>query len=148
MTVAPRLGAAAVVIHDGAVLLVKRGKAPSKGKWSFPGGRVEPGETGLAAALRELTEETGVTATDPQYLTNTDAIGYDTDGNLTHHYLIACVLCRYANGTPVPADDADDARWVPLDEVSALDITDRVLPVIRLGLDASEIAPSDAASLR
>ena len=57
----PKLGASACVWKDGKVLLVQRAKPPL-GLWSLPGGHVEFGETALAAAERELLEESGVTA--------------------------------------------------------------------------------------
>ena len=44
----------------GRFLLVRRAHPPAQGKWSIPGGRVEPGETGEQAVVRELLEETGL----------------------------------------------------------------------------------------
>ena len=41
----PRCGAAAFVVHENRVLLVRRGRAPAAGEWAIPGGRVRPGET-------------------------------------------------------------------------------------------------------
>ena len=43
------------------VLMCKRHKEPYKGLYNLVGGKIEPGETGLAAAYRELEEETGIT---------------------------------------------------------------------------------------
>ena len=107
----PRLGAIAVVPHEGRLLLVKRAKAPNALTWGFPGGHVEMGETGLAAAVRELHEETGVIASPVRYLTNIDAISYTRDGAVEYHYLLTAVLCSYVSGTPVAADDAADVGW-------------------------------------
>jgi 8-oxo-dGTP diphosphatase len=51
----------AVLLDDtGRLLLIRRGRAPSRGLWSVPGGRVEPGETGPDAVRREVLEETGL----------------------------------------------------------------------------------------
>jgi ADP-ribose pyrophosphatase YjhB (NUDIX family) len=57
----PKLGASACVWKEGKVLLVLRAKPPL-GLWSLPGGQVEFGETAIAAAERELLEESGVMA--------------------------------------------------------------------------------------
>ncbi|WP_179379404.1 NUDIX hydrolase [Jannaschia marina] len=119
MTDRPKLGAIAVVQRGDAVLLVQRGKAPNAGLWGFPGGHVELGETALEAAERELLEETGVVAQAAGYLTNVDVIEHDEGGAVRVHYLLAAVRCTYVSGAPVAADDAVDARWVPVAEVRA-----------------------------
>lgn len=111
---APRLGALAVVIRNDHALLVRRSKDPDYGLWGFPGGHVELGETALDAAARELHEETGLRADPVEYLTNIDVIRHDETGALSVHYLLAAVLCDYRSGTPVAADDALEAAWVPL----------------------------------
>jgi 8-oxo-dGTP diphosphatase len=51
---------AVVLDGDGRLLLVRRGREPSRGLWSLPGGRVEAGETGADAVVREVFEETGL----------------------------------------------------------------------------------------
>ncbi|MFT4012124.1 MAG: NUDIX hydrolase [Paracoccus sp. (in: a-proteobacteria)] len=107
----PRLAALAVTLRGDQVLLVRRRNPPDAGLWGFPGGHVEPGETALAAAARELLEETGVTAHPRAYLDNIDMIAHDPDGTLRFHFLLAAVLCDYQAGEPRAADDAQDAAW-------------------------------------
>lgn len=53
--------AAAVIINDGQVLLVRRREREGQLSWQFPAGQVEPGESGAQAAVRETQEETGLT---------------------------------------------------------------------------------------
>lgn len=134
---APKLGAIAVVIHQGQALMVQRGKQPNAGLWGFPGGHVELGETGIEAAVRELHEETGVEATAVGYLTCIDVIARAEDGAVQHHYLLAAVRCAYVSGTPKAADDAADAAWVPVAAIFANDrpFSASVGHVLRLALD-------------
>ncbi|SFS20352.1 NUDIX hydrolase [Yoonia litorea] len=117
---APKLGAIAVVAHEGQILLVKRKKEPNANTWGFPGGHVELGETALAAAARELLEETGIVARPEHYLTNLDVIHHDETGALRFHYLLAVVLCTYESGTPLAADDVSDAGWFDPARISEL----------------------------
>ena len=58
MTPVPAVGV--VCFRGDEVLLIRRGRPPRQGQWSLPGGRIEPGERAVDAALRELREETGV----------------------------------------------------------------------------------------
>ncbi len=126
------LGAIAVVIHNDQVLLAKRRKNPDSGLWGFPGGHVELGETALAAAARELQEETGITANPIDYLTNIDVVFCNPDGSVAVHYLLAVVLCDYVNGTVQAADDVSDARWFDCDDIRAgsISMSDRVVEVM------------------
>ncbi|PRY76624.1 bifunctional NMN adenylyltransferase/nudix hydrolase [Yoonia maritima] len=50
----------AVVVQSGHVLLIERSMQPGKGLWAIPGGHIDPGETALDAAIRELYEEAGL----------------------------------------------------------------------------------------
>jgi ADP-ribose pyrophosphatase YjhB (NUDIX family) len=124
------------VLRDNHVLLIKRKNEPDAGLWGFPGGHIERGETGLAAAARELQEETGVFATPVTYLTNLDVITYAPDGSVAFHFVLAAVLCEYQSGTPHAMDDALAADWVPVDDVMAHSIglsrdVDHVLQLAR-----------------
>lgn len=118
----PKVAALAVVIRDNHVLLVRRKNPPDAGLWGYPGGHVDLGETGLAAAARELQEETGVIATPVAYLTNLDIITHTPDGAVAFHFLLAAVLCDYQSGEPQAMDDALDAGWISFDDVRAQNI--------------------------
>ncbi|SMO98114.1 NUDIX hydrolase [Paracoccus laeviglucosivorans] len=133
----PRLAALAVTLDGDRVLLVQRRNPPDAGLWGFPGGHVEPGETALDAAARELHEETGVTARPLAYLDNIDVIERGADGALRFHFLLAAVLCDYVSGQPAAADDALDAGWVPVTDVFAnrLPLSASVADTLRRALE-------------
>ncbi|CUH87744.1 putative DHNTP pyrophosphohydrolase [Phaeobacter sp. CECT 5382] len=130
----PVLGAIAVVCHRDEVILIQRKNPPNAGWWGFPGGHVELGESAMQAAVRELHEETGVTARAIEYLTNIDVILRDPAGLVQKQYLLTAVLCAYESGTPAPADDALAARWLAVDslETQGLELIDQVAEVARL----------------
>lgn len=136
MTATPRLGAIAVLVAGDRVLLAQRGKSPDRGLWGFPGGHVEPGETALEAARRELREETGLEARAVEYLTNVDVIRRDDAGRVIVHYLLAAVLCADPVGTPRADDDAMDVAWMPVEAVRrrTLPMSARVDEVMELAL--------------
>lgn len=119
MTPTPAVGV--VVLRGEEVLLVKRGSAPRLGQWSLPGGRIEWGETAEAAALRELTEETGVTAELLGLVEVLDAVFTSrTTGEVTRHYVLIDFAARWLSGEPVAGDDAAEAKFVHHSEVAGL----------------------------
>ncbi|MDP5217501.1 NUDIX hydrolase [Ruegeria sp. 2205SS24-7] len=136
MTQLPRIGALAVVLRDGEVLLARRRNKPDAGLWGFPGGHVEWGETVLLAATRELREETGIHAEPIDYLTNLDLLQHGEDGSVDLHYLLVGVACRYVGGTLQAADDVSDARWFETQAVLAGDLpmSARVPDLLQLAL--------------
>lgn len=102
-----------IVVRDGAVLLVRRGRGVATGLWSLPGGRVEPGETLAEAVEREMAEETGLAVRCERFVGWVDRRGED------HHYLIFDFLVEAADPShAVAGDDASDVAWVPLVEVA------------------------------
>lgn len=137
MTRHPRLAALAVLPHDGQVLLVRRRNPPDAGLWGYPGGHVEWGETVAEAAVRELSEETGVRAAAVDWLANLDILVRDDAGQVEHHFLLAAILCRWNSGAPRPMDDADEAAWIPQETVlsRALPMSRDVDRILQLALD-------------
>jgi len=118
----PIAGVMAIVRKHGQVLLVRRSKAPGAGRWSFPAGKIERGETLGEAALRELSEETGIVASFGEVLTAVDAIEYDDDGHLRFHFVIVAARCDWQAGDPRPGDDALEAQWFTPEQVRDLDL--------------------------
>jgi len=127
----------AVVIRGDEVLLVRRANPPDAGLWGFPGGKIEQGETLTQAALRELHEETGVTAEALRAFTAVDVFDRDPEGALHRHFILIAVLCRWVAGEPVAGDDALEARWV--DHATLADAG------LALSLDVAEVAAQAAA---
>lgn len=105
-----------VCLRGDQVLLIRRGTPPRQGEWSLPGGRIEPGERAVDAALRELREETGVEAEIAGLIDVVDGIFPDSD----RHYVLIDYAARWMSGEPVAGDDAVEARFVALDQVEAL----------------------------
>jgi 8-oxo-dGTP diphosphatase len=114
----PRLAVGAVVMRDRLVLLVRRGKPPARGLWAVPGGSVRLGESLRQAAEREILEETGLTIRAGEPLLTFETIQQDADGRIRFHYVIIDLAAEYIAGEIQPADDASDARWFTLDEVT------------------------------
>jgi len=108
--------AGVVCLRGDEVLLIRRGRPPKQGEWSLPGGRIEPGERAVEAALRELREETGVEAEITGLLDVVDGIFPEAG----RHYVLIDYAARWLAGEPVAGDDAVEARFVALDEVEAL----------------------------
>ncbi|CAE6791344.1 MAG: NUDIX hydrolase [Nitrospira sp.] len=100
-----------VVVREGKVLLVRRNNPPDAGKWGFPGGKIELGETLRVAAAREVKEETGLLVSPNQVITALDVLDRDAQGSLRFHYVLIAVLCDWISGVVEPADDVSDAAW-------------------------------------
>lgn len=118
----PRLAVGGVVIRGQRVLLVRRGKAPSRGQWAIPGGRVELGETLQKAVEREVLEETGVRVQAGEICHVFDVVRRDDAGRVRFHYVIVDLMAEYVSGEPQAADDASEAGWLAPDELRDLTV--------------------------
>jgi 8-oxo-dGTP diphosphatase len=106
-----------IAVVDGRqVLLIKRANYPDVGLWALPGGIMEVDEPPVDAAVRELEEETNVTAapTDLVLLSGeTVAVG-DGRYNICYNYVVSRAR---TSGQPAPNSDAQEARFWTLDDI-------------------------------
>lgn len=107
----PSVGA--VVFKGSDVLLIKRGKAPLKGHWSIPGGKVEFGEPLEQALIREVREETGV---EIKILGLIDVFESLPTSTINKHYLMVDYVAEWVSGEVAAGDDADEAEFVSFPE--------------------------------
>lgn len=127
MTQQPRtLVVGAAIIRDGAVLAARRtAPAEAAGRWEFPGGKVEPGESREDALVREIAEELGCRIELTGWLPGHALIGD------SHELRVACGVLT--QGEPTPTEH-DLIRWVTageLDDVDWLDPDRPFLPALR-----------------
>jgi ADP-ribose pyrophosphatase YjhB (NUDIX family) len=133
----PCIGAGAVIIQEGRVLLVKRGHPPLAGEWSIPGGVLEVGESVRKAAVREAREETGLMVEPLELLGVFDRIVRDPAGKVRYHYVLIDFLCQRVGGELCAASDAAEVRWFKQAEVEMLPLAKDTAEVIRLGFEKS-----------
>lgn len=114
--------ASAVVFDGDRVLLVLRGRQPSKGLWSVPGGRIEVGETALEAVVREIREETGLEAEIVGVCGFYEPVIRYANGALVRPYRITVHFGR-CKGEPRAGGDAADARFFQVDACRELELT-------------------------
>jgi len=106
-----------VLSSDRHVLLIRRKNEPFKGAFALPGGFMEIDETLADAAARELQEETGLAGLQLERLRVFDAPDRDPRGRTVSLAFLATTAGR---PKPTAGDDADDARWLPLDDLPAM----------------------------
>jgi 8-oxo-dGTP diphosphatase len=119
----PVVGVAAMIFSDECILLVKRGNEPAKGRWGLPGGVVEIGETVREAIAREVEEETGILVRPIELLDVFNNIIRDDEGRVRFHYVLCEFLCENVGGDLKASTDVSDAKWVPLLELSSIDMS-------------------------
>jgi ADP-ribose pyrophosphatase YjhB (NUDIX family) len=139
----PMVGILALVRRGDRFLLVRRAREPNQGRWGFPGGVQELGETVIEAAQRELAEETRVTADGARVFTALDAIDRDDGGRIRYHYTLIAVLMDWVAGEGEAGDDAAETGWYGLEDIEAIPT---IPAVARLMIGALEGSADQAAA--
>lgn len=112
----------AALVRDGRVLAARRtAPAAAAGRWEFPGGKVEDGETPEAALVREIAEELGVTIEVRRWLAGSAPIGTA--------YELTVAIADIVDGEPDPVDH-DEVRWLTADELDDVDWLDPDRPFL------------------
>ena len=113
------VGCGALVIgKDKKMLMVRQEVGYWAGRWIFPGGKLEMGETLEAAARREVLEETGC------HFETVRQIGayvsYDPDTTFEKQVVLVYYLGNYSRGRLVVGEGVTDSGWFGMDEIEAM----------------------------
>ena len=122
----PIVGVGAVILDGGKILLEKRKNQPGRGKWTIPGGLVDLGEQLEHAVVREVEEETClecVNDENPRLIDVVDNIDLDEKGKVEYHFVIIDYFVKVKGNVFKAASDAEELRWVSLDDVEGYDLT-------------------------
>jgi ADP-ribose pyrophosphatase YjhB (NUDIX family) len=117
----------ALVVHEGRLLVVRRGRSPGRGLWSVPGGRVERGESLEDAVVREVAEETGLAVRAGSVVGRVERAA-----PVNGVYVIDDLRCELLDPPSAlrAGDDADEARWVSRSELERLACVDLLVETL------------------
>ena len=131
MTSRPELAVSAAIFRDGRVLVVRRARAPAAGSWTLPGGRVELGETLVAAVTREITEETALTIRVKGLAGYREMILEDAVESRGRHFVILPFAAEWVAGEVQLNEELGEYRWCALAEIGGLPTTPGLLEILQ-----------------
>jgi ADP-ribose pyrophosphatase YjhB (NUDIX family) len=124
----PQLAVSAAIFRDGKVLVVRRARAPAKGFYSLPGGRVEFGETLHTALHREVAEETALTIEIVGLAAWREVMPTAEGGG---HFVIMSFAAHWRAGEPALNEELDDYQWLAPEALGELKTTPGLLDVLQ-----------------
>ncbi|MGL4637430.1 MAG: NUDIX hydrolase [Beijerinckiaceae bacterium] len=113
----PLIAASVGVFREGRVLIAERIVEPAKGLFTFPGGKLEMGETLAECALRELREEVSVSARIVGFVDHVETIVRDPAGNVTFHALICAFAAVWLEGEAQSSSEIGQTVWARPDDI-------------------------------
>lgn len=116
--------AAAIIRKDDKILAAQRGYGEFKDGWEFPGGKLEPGESGAEACIREIQEELHVTVGNLAPLCTIEH-GYDS-----FHLSMECFTCIIESGT-IDDSEHENMRWLDKDSLWSVNWLPADVKVVR-----------------
>lgn len=131
MTTRPELAVSAAIFRDGRVLVVRRAQAPAAGSWTLPGGRVELGETLVAAVIREVLEETTLTIRVKGLAGYREMILDQAIEGRGRHFVILPFAAQWVSGEVKLNQELGDFNWRTLSEIADLPTTPGLLEILR-----------------
>lgn len=134
----PILAVSAAIIRDGRILIVRRGRAPSRGVHTLPGGVVEAGERLVEAAAREVREETGLVVVPHTLLGHREAIVRDAQGRIERHFVILPFAARYVEGELSLNEELTAAHWREPHELATLETTEGLAEIVAAAFRLAE----------
>ena len=131
MTDRPQLAVSAAIFRDGRVLVVRRAQQPSAGSWTLPGGRVELGETLVAAVTREVAEETALIIRVKALAGYREVILDEAVEGRGRHFVILPFAAEWMSGEVRLNEELGDFGWRTLSEIADLPTTPGLLEILR-----------------
>jgi 8-oxo-dGTP diphosphatase len=112
------------------VLIVRRGRPPSHGLYTLPGGGVELGETLEQAVIREVREETGLDIEPLALAGYRQVIMRDTYGKIERHFVILPFAARWIAGDILLNEELAEADWRLPSELAGLKNTEGLAEIV------------------
>jgi 8-oxo-dGTP diphosphatase len=144
----PIVAVGAAVCRGEHVLVVQRGREPSLGRWTLPGGAVDLGERMRDAAAREVREECGIEVEIGEVVAILDNIVHDEDGAVRYHYAIVDFAARYLGGQLAPNEELTGAAWITPAQFDRYDVAPKARAALRDALRVVAEWPAAAPLLK
>jgi len=144
----PIVAVGAAVCRGEHVLVVQRGREPSLGRWTLPGGAVDLGERMRDAAAREVREECGIEVEIGEVVSIVDNIVHDEDGAVRYHYAIVDFAARYLGGQLAPNEELAGAAWITPAQFDQYDVAPKARAALRDALRVVAERPAAAPLLK